>query len=160
MARNKYIYTMSQAVMVVKSNKEKGGTWTGTTENLKKAWVPLLVRDCSEEGNQALIQAGGIPLANDKVPYSQLLTQGTQSRENFVTTATASTSLQSDLFADQLQQTIGKSDYIKEVESNKECISDTPTAVLDESDETLKPAYGVIFGLFQDTLMQLSQGRK
>ncbi|WP_284085059.1 DNA-processing protein DprA [Acinetobacter haemolyticus] len=73
MARNKFIYTMSEAVIVVKSDKDKGGTWTGAKENLNKKWVPLLVRDIQEEGNQALIQMGGISVGLQKVPYAELL---------------------------------------------------------------------------------------
>ena len=69
MARNKFIYTMSEAVMVVKSDKDKGGTWAGAKENLNKKWVPLLVRDIAEEGNQALIQMGGIGFGDQIVPY-------------------------------------------------------------------------------------------
>lgn len=81
MARNKFIYTMSEAVIVVKSDKEKGGTWTGAKENLNKKWVPLLVRDFAEEGNQALIQMGGIALGHQQVPYSQLLSKHAQNSE-------------------------------------------------------------------------------
>ncbi len=73
MARNKFIYTMSEAVIVVKSDKDKGGTWTGAKENLNKKWVPLLVRDIAEEGNQALIQMGGIGFEDEIVPYVELL---------------------------------------------------------------------------------------
>lgn len=73
MARNKFIYTMSEAVIVVKSDKDKGGTWTGAKENLNKKWVPLLVRDIAEEGNQALIQMGGIGFRDQIVPYVELL---------------------------------------------------------------------------------------
>ncbi|WP_025095055.1 DNA-processing protein DprA [Acinetobacter soli] len=81
MARNKFIYTMSEAVIVVKSDKEKGGTWTGAKENLNKKWVPLLVRDIAEEGNQALIQMGGIALGHQQAAYSQLLSKHAQNIE-------------------------------------------------------------------------------
>lgn len=81
MARNKFIYTMSEAVIVVKSDKDKGGTWTGAKENLNKKWVPLLVRDFAAEGNQALIQMGGIAFGHQQVPYSQLLSKHAQNSE-------------------------------------------------------------------------------
>lgn len=81
MARNKFIYTMSEAVIVVKSDKDKGGTWTGAKENLNKKWVPLLVRDIAEEGNQALIQMGGIALGHHQAAYSQLLSKHAQNSE-------------------------------------------------------------------------------
>lgn len=59
MARNKYIYCLSQAAVVVRS-ETKGGTWNGAIENLKKAWVPLWVkRDTKpESGNYALVAQG------------------------------------------------------------------------------------------------------
>lgn len=60
MARNKYIYCLSQAAVVVRSDT-KGGTWSGAVENLKKAWVPLWVKRVQDvqSGNQALISEGG-----------------------------------------------------------------------------------------------------
>ncbi|AAY38836.1 DNA-processing protein DprA [Pseudomonas syringae] len=59
MARNKYIYCLSQAAVVVRS-ETRGGTWNGAIENLKKAWVPLWVkRDTNpESGNYALVSQG------------------------------------------------------------------------------------------------------
>lgn len=60
MARNKYIYCLSQAAVVVRSDT-KGGTWNGAIENLKKAWVPLWVKQVQEtqSGNHALVLEGG-----------------------------------------------------------------------------------------------------
>ena len=66
MGRNKYIYTLSQAVVVVKSDYDEGGTWAGAIENLKKHWVPLLVRQSVHQGNQELIKKGAMPI-NDSV---------------------------------------------------------------------------------------------
>lgn len=59
MARNKYIYTISIASIVVYSNV-KGGTWSGANEVLTKQWTPLWV--CkpldSNSPNQILIDSG------------------------------------------------------------------------------------------------------
>jgi predicted Rossmann fold nucleotide-binding protein DprA/Smf involved in DNA uptake len=66
MARNKYIYLSSKATVVVCSG-EKGGTWEGAKENLKKSWVPLLVSNHQEPlqaGNQALLS--GFPKTDSK----------------------------------------------------------------------------------------------
>jgi predicted Rossmann fold nucleotide-binding protein DprA/Smf involved in DNA uptake len=59
MARNKYIYCLSEAAVVVRS-ETKGGTWNGAIENLKKTWVPLWIkRDTNpESGNYALATQG------------------------------------------------------------------------------------------------------
>lgn len=43
MQRNKYIYCLADAAVVVRSG-EKGGTWSGAIENLEKSWVPLWVK--------------------------------------------------------------------------------------------------------------------
>lgn len=62
MARNKFIYLLSSATVVVTSG-EKGGTWEGAKENLKKDWVPLLVsahKQPLQAGNLALINGEGL----------------------------------------------------------------------------------------------------
>ncbi|WP_419638186.1 DNA-processing protein DprA, partial [Thiolapillus sp.] len=47
MQRNKYIYCLSDAAMVVHSG-EKGGTWNGAFENIRKQWTPLWVKRSSD----------------------------------------------------------------------------------------------------------------
>ena len=45
MNRNKYIYALADAALVVNSDYKKGGTWAGATEQLKKyRFGPLYVR--------------------------------------------------------------------------------------------------------------------
>ena len=65
MARNKYIYCISDASLAVHSGK-KGGTWSGAVENIKKGWVPLWVKQTKDmaAGNDDLIGLGGIPLSS------------------------------------------------------------------------------------------------
>lgn len=60
MQRNKYIYCLSEAAVVVHSGTS-GGTWTGAKENLKKRWVPLWVKPSNdtESGNAELVDLGG-----------------------------------------------------------------------------------------------------
>lgn len=67
MDRNKFIYLLSQATIVItttiSSDKKKSGTWEGAIENLKKGWVPLLVSEHKQPlqaGNQALINGVGL----------------------------------------------------------------------------------------------------
>jgi predicted Rossmann fold nucleotide-binding protein DprA/Smf involved in DNA uptake len=83
MARNKYIYLLSSATCVVCSG-EKGGTWEGAKENLKQAWVPLLVSSHqinNQPGNQALLNglpnttlaAQPITLADSAMQFQQQL---------------------------------------------------------------------------------------
>lgn len=60
MGRNKYIYCLADAAVVVHSGSS-GGTKAGAEENLKKGWVPLWVKPTKdlEAGNHALVKAGG-----------------------------------------------------------------------------------------------------
>ena len=60
MQRNKYIYCLSEAAVVVHSGTS-GGTWVGAQENLKKQWVPLWVKpsEDAEAGNAQLVDSGG-----------------------------------------------------------------------------------------------------
>jgi len=62
MSRNRLIYALAQAAVVVASSSTKGGTRSGALENLKAGWVPLFVRDDDSAGNRQLIAEGGWPL--------------------------------------------------------------------------------------------------
>lgn len=65
MMRNRYIYAQSEATVVVRSDLNKGGTWTGATENLKNNWCTTLCWEHSYPGNKVLIEKGAIPIPND-----------------------------------------------------------------------------------------------
>jgi predicted Rossmann fold nucleotide-binding protein DprA/Smf involved in DNA uptake len=69
MGRNKYIYTLSDACLVVAA-ETSGGTWEGATENLKNRWTPLLVRDAGTipTGNKQLMADGATPLPERELP--------------------------------------------------------------------------------------------
>ncbi|HQC15892.1 DNA-processing protein DprA [Mesotoga prima] len=64
MDRNKYIYSLSDFGVVVRSDLEKGGTWAGAVECIEKKYCPLFVLDLGreEKGNDRLIKMAGIPL--------------------------------------------------------------------------------------------------
>ena len=67
MARNKYIYALSDRALVIESALESGGTWRGAVEDLRYQWVPLYVRSSSDgAGNAALLKRGA--LAFDFLP--------------------------------------------------------------------------------------------
>lgn len=74
MARNKHIYCLSDAAVVVNSTPDKGGTWTGATEDLKSGWVPLWVqhKDDPASGNAALVQKGARWFPRDLPALSSL----------------------------------------------------------------------------------------
>jgi predicted Rossmann fold nucleotide-binding protein DprA/Smf involved in DNA uptake len=61
MGRNKLIYVLSKATIVVKS-ETKGGTWEGANENIKNNWTPLWVvapiDNKTNRGNFEIVKKG------------------------------------------------------------------------------------------------------
>ena len=74
MSRNRYIYCLADAAIVISSTVDKGGTWNGALENLKKAWVPLWVRQSAAagSGNSELVKRGAYSLPDELDPWSRL----------------------------------------------------------------------------------------
>ena len=63
MDRNKLIYGLSDAAVVVSSSAEKGGTWAGALEALGHRRVPVYVKASGHvsDGNKKLLQIGARP---------------------------------------------------------------------------------------------------
>lgn len=71
MQRNKLIYALAAAALVVNSDYEKGGTWAGATEQLDRLhFVPVYVRSTGDpvEGLEALRRRGALPWPNPATP--------------------------------------------------------------------------------------------
>lgn len=66
MGRNKLIYTLADYAVVVSSDLNEGGTWSGAIEAIKNKWVPVFVRDGNmlPPGNRELINRGGIAISD------------------------------------------------------------------------------------------------
>lgn len=84
MQRNKLIYALADAALVVSSDFNKGGTWTGAVEQLEKYHCgPLFVRvgDGAGRGNDALIRKGAQrwPDSNNVTDLLSALARGTES---------------------------------------------------------------------------------
>lgn len=63
MMRNKYIYAQSVGTVVVRSDYNKGGTWSGATECIRSGTSPVLCWNNPEyKGNQELIKMGALPV--------------------------------------------------------------------------------------------------
>ena len=64
MSRNRYIYCVADAAVVVSSTAGKGGTWNGAIEAIKAGWVPVWVKPNQnvESGNDELINRGAAAL--------------------------------------------------------------------------------------------------
>jgi predicted Rossmann fold nucleotide-binding protein DprA/Smf involved in DNA uptake len=71
MQRNKVIYALADAALVVTSDFEKGGTWAGAIEQLEKLrFVPVFARNNANAGKgiPALLQHGAMPWPNPRSP--------------------------------------------------------------------------------------------
>jgi len=67
MERNKLIYALADAALVISSDYQKGGTWAGATEQLTKLrLVPIFIRSQGEigKGLQELQNMGALPWPN------------------------------------------------------------------------------------------------
>lgn len=111
MSRNKLIYALSDAALVVTADFKKGGTWEGAVEQLDKYhFVPVFVCDgvVTGKGNQALIAKGGIrwPEPKDGKSVAETITRAP---------------LQTELKQDSLNLTTGGVDSpaSQAVETNK-----------------------------------------
>jgi predicted Rossmann fold nucleotide-binding protein DprA/Smf involved in DNA uptake len=77
MRRNRYVYCLADAAVVVTTSKEKGGTWNGAIENLKHRWVPLWVKEHldPDSGSAALVQQGARWLPASELSVNSLASQ-------------------------------------------------------------------------------------
>ena len=62
LSRNRLIHAMGEKTLVAQCRAGAGGTWDGTTENLRRGWSPVFVSDDGSEGVQALIARGAVPV--------------------------------------------------------------------------------------------------
>ena len=72
MGRNKIIYGLSNSVLVVTSDYQKGGTWSGATEALKNNYSNVLVWEGTQitRGSKELIRLGAIPISKYENVFS------------------------------------------------------------------------------------------
>jgi DNA processing protein len=65
MGRNKVIYGSADYSVVVSSEYQKGGTWSGAVETLAAGWCPVFVRsgDDVPGGNRELLNKGAQPIS-------------------------------------------------------------------------------------------------
>jgi predicted Rossmann fold nucleotide-binding protein DprA/Smf involved in DNA uptake len=79
MGRNKHIYALSDYAVVVSSDYQKGGTWEGALEELRRSsHIPVFVRAHNDapKGNQELSKRGALPFPDQPWdrPFVDLLT--------------------------------------------------------------------------------------
>ena len=78
MSRNRYIYCLADAAIVVSSTVNRGGTWNGALQNLDPAWVPLWVKCPArrDSGNARLVERGARWIPDDLESLESLTTSG------------------------------------------------------------------------------------
>lgn len=163
MARNKYIYCLADASLVIHSGK-KGGTITGAEENLKKAWVPLWVKPTTDNdaANAYLVAKGGCWCEADS--YSLKITDllknsgsvTAQIKEEQI--GLFSTPAQSDLFAEIEQKSEDASYKSEQNISGVEEQTDR-MALVEQVVEVEKPSSSAVdfYGLFTTELQRLAE---
>jgi predicted Rossmann fold nucleotide-binding protein DprA/Smf involved in DNA uptake len=74
MDRNKLLYGLSDAALVVASSADSGGTWAGATEALQHGRVKVFVKSTGTlaPGNSKLLRMGGVPFPTE--PWENLRT--------------------------------------------------------------------------------------
>jgi predicted Rossmann fold nucleotide-binding protein DprA/Smf involved in DNA uptake len=75
MRRNRLIYCLAEAAVVVAAAGVNGGTRGGALENLKAGWTPLFVRadEDAPAGNRDLLAGGARPLKRDELEESDAI---------------------------------------------------------------------------------------
>lgn len=63
--RNKLIYAQSEATVVIKSDYETGGTWSGAMEAIKKGYCRVFCIFNEEKGNTELVKKGAIAIGEN-----------------------------------------------------------------------------------------------
>lgn len=62
LSRNRLIHAMGKLTFVAQCTKGKGGTWSGTVQNLRNGLSPVFCFQDGSEGAQALCQMGASPI--------------------------------------------------------------------------------------------------
>lgn len=81
MSRNRYIYCLADASIIVSSKANEGGTWCGAIEDLKNEWVKLWVKPskAAGSGNPEIARRGAAELPDDLGDLS-FLSEGLERR--------------------------------------------------------------------------------
>ncbi len=170
MQRNKLIYGLADAALVVNSDVDKGGTWAGAAEQLNKLrFGPVFVRSTGSPsaGLDALQKKGAIPWPNpeDSIALDELLGQVNQGAIELIdsSNAAAPDSNQPDLLetAGEERTEVLEADAIgtQPFLDNPKPLNDVPTAATPtisspEQEEAASPA-DVLFAAARSAIMGL-----
>lgn len=131
MARNKYIYCLADASVVVHSGT-KGGTLNGAEENLKEQWVPLWVKPTQDKNaaNTILVKKGGRWCDENlqSIDLAVLFTEPQKERSGSDSLGSASQPM--DLFSNEIREPVAefkKANLVDEKASKEPNAGDTVT---------------------------------
>ena len=79
LSRNRLIHAMGQITLVTQCNFEKGGTWDGTKNNLKKGYSPVFCFQDGSRGIGALLDRGASPVSLSQLVDLSALRSGQSS---------------------------------------------------------------------------------
>jgi len=81
MERNKYIYALADAAVIVSSTTGKGGTWSGAIEVLDAGWIPVWAKQSNDasSGNHELAKLGASLLPDQGIEIEQLFKTSVES---------------------------------------------------------------------------------
>jgi DNA processing protein len=150
MQRNKFIYALSDAALVVSADFQKGGTWEGAIEQLERLhFVPVFVRNADNggKGNRALIQRGGRPWPE---PHS-----GSDLIEAMKEAA-------ADVAAEPQQETLSFALHEKAASSYGDKLAKpamTPSVLESSSEHTESPATRLLSSVRQILLQELAEAQ-
>ena len=85
MARNRVVYSLARAAVVVASDAGRGGTWDGAAKNAKAGWVPLFVRAAATApaGNRRMLEElGARELGDDGARAAEAVAKAVSGRQD------------------------------------------------------------------------------
>jgi predicted Rossmann fold nucleotide-binding protein DprA/Smf involved in DNA uptake len=134
MQRNKVIYALADAALVVTSDYEKGGTWTGAIEQLGKyRFVPVFVRSGASagKGNLALIKRGAHvwPEPQNESQFNQTISETPQP---------VSTEPKQETLSLELREKAAE--YSNKSQSESEPIALEPKPILEQAADSISPS--------------------
>lgn len=78
LSRNRCIHTLGTVVLVAQAALQKGGTWDGTSRNLRFGWSSVYCFDDGSDAAQVLEQMGAVKISADALADMANLPQGTR----------------------------------------------------------------------------------
>ena len=76
LSRNRIIHCLGSLTLVAQSDLRKGGTWDGTSHNLRHKWTQVYCFDDNQPATQEFVQMGASPITLAQLTDFSALTQG------------------------------------------------------------------------------------